>query len=194
MSFTLLALPYAPNALEPFISEETLTYHHGKHHATYVDKLNGLLTGNYNNEDLPQIIIDHPTGPIFNNAAQIWNHTFYWHCLTPDAKGPSANLEQIITQQFGSLADFKEQFTQQACTLFGSGWVWLSLDKNQKLIIESLPNAGVPISHGHTPLLTCDVWEHAYYIDTRNSRPDYLKNFWELVNWQFVETNLEQSN
>ncbi len=195
MSFTLSPLPYAANALAPYISEETLNYHYGKHHATYVDKLNGLMdtSASLNNDDLPKIILDHPTGAIFNNAAQIINHTFYWDCLAPAGNKPSESLIHTISEHFGSFDTFKDQFTKEALSLFGSGWVWLSMTPDQKLIIEPLSNAGIPLSHGNKPLLTCDVWEHAYYIDTRNSRPDYLKNYWEIVNWKFVEENIQQS-
>ncbi len=191
MSLILSPLPYAPNALEPYISAETLSYHHGKHHATYVNKLNELVTTPITEADLPQIILDNPSGPIFNNAAQVWNHTFYWNCLSANAQKPTAALEKTLAKHFGSLDEFKKEFTEKCLSLFGSGWVWLSLTPDQKIVIEALPNAGTPISHNNKPLLTCDVWEHAYYIDTRNSRPNYLKNYWEIINWKFVETNLQ---
>ena len=191
MSLQLSPLPYAPNELEPYISEETLSYHYGKHHATYVNKLNDLMTTSITEADLPKIILDHPTGPIFNNAAQVWNHTFYWHCLSAKTQKPSASLEKVLSEHFGSLEAFKKEFTEKCLSLFGSGWVWLSKTPDNKLVIEAMSNAGTPLSHNNTPLLTCDVWEHAYYIDTRNSRPDYLKNYWEIINWAFVENNLQ---
>lgn len=193
MAFHLSDLPYSANALAPYISEETLRYHHGKHHATYVNKLNGLLeSGSLTNNDLPAIIRDNPTGPIFNNAAQIWNHAFYWNSLTPNSANPAGEIGKAIDAQFGSYDQFKEEFTKACLGLFGSGWVWLSVDSDNKLQIEALPNAHTPISGNNKPLITCDVWEHAYYIDTRNDRGLYLKNFWELVNWSFAEDNLNQ--
>lgn len=191
MSLKLSPLPYALNELEPYISAETLSYHYGKHHATYVNKLNDLVSTPITEADLPKIILDNTSGPIFNNAAQVWNHTFYWHCLSAKTQQPSAALEKTLSENFGSFDAFKKEFTEKCLSLFGSGWVWLSQTPDQKLVIEAMPNAGTPMSHNNKPLLTCDVWEHAYYIDTRNSRPDYLKNYWEIINWAFVENNLQ---
>jgi superoxide dismutase, Fe-Mn family len=187
MSFTLPALPYELNALEPHISKETLEYHYGKHHKAYVDKLNTLLPED--SRTLEEVIKDS-TGPVFNNAAQIWNHTFYWHCLSPQGGGlPEGKLAEAINVAFGSFEQFKEQFTQAAINTFGSGWAWLVKGADGKLAIVSTSNAQLPITENKTALLTCDVWEHAYYIDYRNSRPNYLDAFWKLVNWSFVEEN-----
>lgn len=180
-------LPYAETALEPHISAETLQYHHGKHHAKYVSKLNDLITGTeFEDKSLEEIIRNAPEN-IFNNAAQAWNHTFYWNCLSPKGGGkPEGRLADAIEEQFGSFDAFKERFTQTGLTVFGSGWVWLNKDATGKLVIRSAGNAGTPIRDGLTPVLTCDVWEHAYYIDYRNARPKYLEAFWALVNWEFA--------
>lgn len=187
MTFKLPALPYALDALAPHISKETLEYHYGKHHNAYVTNLNKLVL------DTPfaalslEKIITQATGPVFNNAGQVWNHTFYWNCLSPQGGGePSGSLADAIVEAFGSFAAFKEQFTQTAVSTFGSGWAWLIKDSDKGLKIVSTSNAGTPLTSGQTPLLTCDVWEHAYYIDYRNVRPDYLNAFWSLVNWEFV--------
>lgn len=192
MAFTLPALPYAKNALAPYISEETLEYHYGKHHNTYVTNLNKLIAGTeYENLSLEDIIKKSRSGGVFNNAAQTWNHTFYWHCLSPKGGDePTGKLADSIVKAFGSFNDFKEQFTQTAITTFGSGWAWLVQDKDGALKIISTSNAGTPMTEGQQALMTCDVWEHAYYIDYRNARPEYLKAFWSLVNWDFVESNL----
>jgi superoxide dismutase, Fe-Mn family len=191
MTFTLPPLPYAMNALAPYISEETLEYHYGKHHKAYVDNLNKLIVGTeYENSSLEEII-KKASGGLFNNAGQIWNHTFYWHCLS--AKGgdePSGKLADALIKAFGSFAAFKEQFTQAAVTTFGSGWAWLVQDKAGALKITSTSNAGTPMTEGQHALMTCDVWEHAYYIDYRNLRPDYLNAFWSVVNWDFIASNL----
>ena len=190
MPFKLPELPYALNALEPYISQETLEYHYGKHHQAYVNKLNGLIAGTAF-EELPlEEIILKSEGGIFNNAAQVWNHTFYWHCMAPESGGPPFDeLAAAIDQNFGSYVKFKEEFTNAAISRFGSGWAWLVKDKKGKLEILSTSNAGNPMTEGKTPLLTCDVWEHAYYIDTRNDRPKYLNHFWHLLNWDFVAKN-----
>lgn len=191
MSFSLPALPYELNALEPHISRETLEYHYGKHHKAYVDKLNLLIATEsaYQNKSLEEII-KNSTGPIFNNAAQIWNHTFYWSCLSPQGGSlPTGALAEAITQAFGSFDTFKEQFTQASINTFGSGWAWLVKNADGKLAIVSTSNAQLPMTQNQTALLTCDVWEHAYYIDYRNSRPNYLEAFWNLVNWNFVASN-----
>ena len=192
MTFTLPKLPYAMDALSPHISQETLEYHYGKHHQTYVTNLNKLVAGTEFASMSLEEVIKQSSGGIFNNAAQVWNHTFYWHCLTPKgAREPSGKLADAIIKEFGSLEQFKEQFTQAAITTFGSGWAWLVQTKEGKLKITSTSNAGTPMTEGHTALLTCDVWEHAYYIDYRNVRPDYLNAFWELVNWEFVASNFQ---
>lgn len=187
MTHKLPALPYAQDALQPHISAETLSFHHGKHHATYVDKLNAAIVDTeYADKSLEDIILSSDGG-IFNNAAQIWNHSFYWRCLSPDGGGEPENpIAEIIERDFGSLDDFKKQFSDSAATLFGSGWTWLVLQKDGKLAIMNTSNADTPVRQGITPLLTCDVWEHAYYLDYQNSRPNYLKAFWELVDWEFV--------
>jgi Fe-Mn family superoxide dismutase len=180
-------LPYALDALAPDISQETLEYHYGKHHATYVDKLNKLVEGT-EFADMPLIdIIRTATGPVFNNAAQVWNHTFYWNCLSPDGGGaPDNEIADAIEREFSSFDAFREQFTETAASHFGSGWAWLVRQPQGTLEILSTGNADTPLRDGASPLLTCDVWEHAYYIDYRNSRPDYLEAFWRRVNWSFV--------
>jgi superoxide dismutase, Fe-Mn family len=194
MEHSLMQLPYGMDALKPHLSEETLEYHYGKHHANYVKKLNELLTDNleYQNSSLVDII-KTSSGALFNNAAQVYNHDFYWNGLSPTATKPSANLLNKIEEDFQSIEAFKEQFLSAATNLFGSGWVWLSVDKNKKLLIEKTCNANNPIRSDRAPLLTCDIWEHAYYIDYRNSRANYLKGWWELINWQFVSENFTAS-
>ncbi|QMV15040.1 superoxide dismutase [Fe] [Vibrio spartinae] len=192
MSFELPALPYAKDALEPHISAETLDYHHGKHHNTYVVKLNGLIPGTeFENKSLEEII-KTSSGGVFNNAAQIWNHTFYWHCLSPNGGGePTGTVADAINQAFGSFEDFKAKFTDSAINNFGSSWTWLVKKADGSLDIVNTSNAATPITEaGVTPLLTVDLWEHAYYIDYRNVRPDYMGAFWALVNWDFVAENL----
>jgi Fe-Mn family superoxide dismutase len=190
MAIELPPLPYELNALEPHISRETLEYHYGKHHQAYVANLNNLLPGS-GLEALPlEEIIQKSTGAIFNNAAQVWNHTFYWHCLSPQGGNkPTGALAQALEKAFGSFAAFQEQFTKTAIGTFGSGWAWLVRDAQGKLEIISTSNAGTPMTDHKTALLTCDVWEHAYYIDYRNARPKYLETFWTLVNWDFVSKN-----
>ncbi len=185
-------LPYAKDALAPFISAETLEFHYGKHHQIYVDNLNKLIPGTEFAElSLEQIIVKAAPGPIFNNAAQVWNHSFYWQCLKPQGGGdPAGALAEAITRSFGSLANFRQQFAQAAVTLFGSGWAWLVKKKDGSLAITQTSNAATPLTAGDVPLLTCDVWEHAYYIDYRNARAKYVENFWNLVNWDFVARNL----
>lgn len=188
--FKLPELPYALDALAPTISKETLEYHYGKHHQAYVNNLNNL-TKDTKMADMPlEAIILEATGGIFNNAAQIWNHTFYWNCMTPKSTlAPSGALAEAIHQKFGSFEEFKKQFTQSAATLFGSGWTWLVKNTDGSLEIMNTGNAGIPMKEGKTALLTCDVWEHAYYIDYRNVRMTYIENFWKLVNWDFVAEN-----
>ena len=190
MPFELPELPYERDALEPHISAETLNYHYGKHHQAYVNKLNALTQDNqWSNHSLEQLI-QEADGGLFNNAAQVWNHTFYWHCLTPHALGaPHGELAAAIDSTFGSFDSFKEQFTAAAMGQFGSGWAWLCKDAQGALSIIATSNAGNPMNDGLTPIMTCDVWEHAYYVDTRNDRGQYLKHFWELVNWDFVAKN-----
>ena len=190
MAFTLPELPYAKNALEPYISQETLEYHYGKHHQAYVNKLNDLVPGTeFENASLEDII-KNANGGIFNNGAQVWNHTFYWHSMTPNYADPNSGLLAEIKKHFGSLDAFKEQFTTAALTRFGSGWAWLVKNKSGALEIVSTSNADNPLREDKKPLLTCDVWEHSYYIDTRNDRSKYVSNFWSVVNWQFVAENL----
>jgi len=187
MKFELPPLPWAANALEPIISAKTIEFHYGKHHQAYVNNLNNLLPGSpFENAPLEQIVVE-AEGGIFNNAAQVWNHTFYWNCLTPQGGGqPTGDLMDAIVRDFGSFEEFQKQFTQAAATLFGSGWAWLSADEDGKLIISQEPNAGNPMRKGLEPLLTCDVWEHAYYLDKQNRRPDYIADFWKLVDWDAV--------
>ncbi|EMR13426.1 superoxide dismutase (Fe) [Methylophaga lonarensis MPL] len=190
MAFELPPLPYANNALEPHISAETIEYHYGKHHQTYVTNLNNLVPGTeFEGQSLEEIIVKS-SGGIFNNAAQIWNHTFYWNGLTPNGTDAvSGALADAINEAFGSFDEFKAKFSQSAATNFGSGWTWLVKNADGKLEIVNTSNAGCPLTSGQTPLLTCDVWEHAYYIDFRNARPKYLETFWKLVNWDFVAAN-----
>ncbi len=192
MEHTLPDLPFAADSLAPYISSETIEYHYGKHHKTYVDNLNKLIPGTQFENMQIEEIIRQSSGPIFNNAAQVWNHTFYWNCLSPSGGGePSGELAQAITRSFGSFDAFKEKFSNTATTLFGSGWCWLICNADGSLSIEGMGNAGTPVSAGRQPLLTCDVWEHAYYIDYRNARAKYVEAFWKLVNWEFVAGNLK---
>ncbi len=195
MEHRLPPLPFAQDALAPRISAETLEYHYGKHHAAYVTNLNKLIPGTeFENLPLEEIITTAPAGPIFNNAAQVWNHTFYWNCLTPDGGGePNGALADAIKREFGSFGEFKQQLSTSAATNFGSGWSWLVRNPGGSLQVVNTSNAGCPLTAGQTPLLTIDVWEHAYYIDYRNARPAYIDSFWELVNWDFVASNLGDS-
>jgi Fe-Mn family superoxide dismutase len=190
MAFELPALPYAKDALAPHISAETLDFHHGKHHQTYVTNLNNLVQGTeFEGLSLEEIVVKS-SGGIFNNAAQVWNHTFYWNCLAPNAGSePTGELADAINATFGSFAKFKEEFTKTAVTTFGSGWAWLVKNTDGSLALVSTSNAGTPLTAGQTPILTCDVWEHAYYVDFRNARPAYLEAFWALVNWDFATKN-----
>ncbi|AHG22378.1 superoxide dismutase [Chania multitudinisentens RB-25] len=191
MSFELPALPYEKNALEPHISAETLEYHYGKHHNTYVVNLNNLVKGSEFEGKSLEEIIKTSTGGMFNNAAQVWNHTFYWHCLSPQGGNePTGAVAAAINQSFGSFAAFKEQFTDAAVKNFGAGWTWLVKKSDGTLAIVNTSNAATPLTGDDKPVLTVDVWEHAYYIDYRNARPKYLEHFWLLVNWAFVEQNL----
>jgi len=193
MEHKLPELPYAQDALAPEISAETLEYHYGKHHKAYVDNLNRLIPDT-EFEKLPlEDIIRKASGGIFNNAAQVWNHAFYWNCLLPKGSStPVGDLADAINKTFGSLEQFKEKFTSAAVTLFGSGWAWLVKNPDGSLAIEASSNAGNPLKGGKKALLTCDVWEHAYYIDYRNARAKYLDAFWNLVNWEFISQNLAE--
>ena len=194
MAFTLPPLPYDKKALAPHISEETLEYHHGKHHKAYVDNLNKLLEGKPEaSKSLEEVILSSEAG-VFNNAAQIWNHTFYWHSMKPNGGGqPTGDLLAAINRDFGSVEKFAEQFSQAGATQFGSGWAWLVLEKG-KLAVTKTPNADLPMKHGQTALLTMDVWEHAYYIDYRNARPKYIETFLKsLVNWDYALENLKKA-
>lgn len=187
MEHKLPDLPFSLDALEPAISRETLEYHYGKHHNTYVTNLNKLIVGTEFEHAPLEDIIMKASGGLFNNAAQVYNHTFYWNCLAPNAGGePGGKLAEAIRQTFGSFSDFKEKFSQVAVSTFGSGWAWLVKDAQGNLEIVSTGNADNPLTAGKTPLLTCDVWEHAYYIDYRNARPSYVEKFWDLINWNFV--------
>jgi Fe-Mn family superoxide dismutase len=190
MEHKLPALPYEINALEPHISKETLEYHYGKHHQTYVTNLNNLIKDTEFADLSLEAIVKKASGGIFNNAAQVWNHTFYWNCLSPKSSGqPTGKLAEAINKTFGSVDKFKEEFTKTAVTTFGSGWAWLVKKADGSLALVSTSNAGTPLTTGDTALLTCDVWEHAYYIDYRNARPKYVETFWKIVNWDFVAKN-----
>ncbi|MFT4198114.1 MAG: Fe-Mn family superoxide dismutase [Pseudoxanthomonas sp.] len=192
MAIELPPLPYGRTALEPHISAETLDYHYGKHHRTYVDNLNKLIEGSEFAALPLEQIVRKSQGGMFNNAAQVWNHGFYWNCLSPKGGGePSGRLAELIQQAFGGFARFKEEFTQVAVATFGSGWAWLVQRPDGALALVSTANAATPLTGEDTPLLTCDVWEHAYYIDYRNARPKYLEAFWNLVNWEFAAANLK---
>ncbi len=194
MAHELPPLPYAEDALAPHISAETLSFHYGKHHQTYVTNLNNLTADNEYADLSLETTVRRSAGShqgIFNNSAQVWNHTFYWNCLSPSGGGePGGDLGEKIDAAFGSFADFKDKFSQTAITTFGSGWAWLVRNADGSLGLESTSNAATPLTGDATPLLTCDVWEHAYYIDYRNARPKYVEAFWSLVNWEFVSANL----
>ena len=192
MKHELPPLPYAKDALSPFLSAETIEYHWGKHHQAYVNNLNNLIVGTEFEEMTLNDIIKKASGGIYNNSAQVFNHTFYWNCLKPAGeKMPSGKIAHAIDENFGSFNAFKEIFTHSATSLFGSGWVWLIQKDNKALDILATPNAGNPLTEGYTPLLNCDVWEHAYYIDYRNARPKYLEVYWDFVNWEFVANNFK---
>ena len=193
MEHKLPKLPYSNDALSPHISPETIEYHYGKHHQAYVNNLNNLVKNSeFENLTLEQIIMKS-NGPIFNNAAQVFNHTFYWNCLSPKGGGTAkGQISKEIEKDFGSFEKFKEEFTKTATGTFGSGWAWLVKSKNGKLQIISTSNAGCPLTDNLKPILTCDVWEHAYYVDYRNARPKYIEAFWNLVNWDFANNNLSK--
>jgi superoxide dismutase, Fe-Mn family len=193
MAFTLPPLPYDKSALAPHLSAETLEFHYGKHHKAYVDNLNKLLEGKPEANKSLEDIIKTSEGGVFNNAAQVWNHTFYWSSIKPNGGGqPTGDLAQAITRDFGSYEKFAEEFSTAGATQFGSGWAWLVLDKG-KLAVTKTPNADLPLKHGQKALLTMDVWEHAYYIDFRNARPKYIETFLKhLANWDFALENLKK--
>jgi Fe-Mn family superoxide dismutase len=190
MEHTLPPLPYAKDALQPHMSAETLEYHYGKHHQAYVTNLNNLIKGT-EFETMPlEEIIKKSSGGIFNNSAQVWNHTFFWNCMAPNAGGaPTGAVAEMINAKWGSFDKFKEEFQKSAVGNFGSGWTWL-VQKDGGVDIVNTSNAGTPLVGTDKPLLTCDVWEHAYYIDYRNARPKFVEGFWNLVNWDFVNSNL----
>ncbi|MFB9068525.1 superoxide dismutase [Pseudofulvimonas gallinarii] len=191
MAIELPPLPYPRDALQPHISQETLDYHYGKHHQAYVDNLNKQIAGTEFETLSLEEIIRKSSGGVFNNSAQVWNHTFYWNCLSPQGGGaPTGKLAEAIDAAFGSFEKFKEQFTQTALTTFGSGWAWLVQRPDGQLALVSTSNAATPLTGTDTPLLTCDVWEHAYYVDYRNARPKYVEAFWNLVNWDFVASQM----
>jgi len=188
MTFKQPDLPYDLKALAPFVSEEQMDYHYNKHHAAYFKKLNGLVEGKPESEQALEEVVKESKGGVFNNAAQAWNHTFFWNCMSPDGGGkPSGELMSSIERDFGSLDEFMKQFSSSAATLFGSGWAWLASDAQGKLEIMPLSNADTPLKHGKTPILTLDVWEHAYYIDYRNERPKFIEQFRDVIHWDFVD-------
>jgi len=190
MEHTLPPLPYAMDALQPHISKETLEYHYGKHHQTYVTNLNNLIKGTeYENASLEEVI-KKSSGGVFNNSAQVWNHTFFWNCMAPNAGGaPTGALADAINAKYGSFDKFKEEFTKSCVTNFGSGWTWLVKKGDGSVDIVNTSNAGTPLTSADKALLTCDVWEHAYYIDYRNARPKFVEAFWNVLNWKFVAKN-----
>lgn len=193
MEHKLPVLQYSSDALTPVISKETIEYHYGKHHQTYVNNLNKLILGTEYENMCLEDIIKKSSGSIFNNAAQIFNHSFYWNCMCPNGGGEATGkLAEAIAKNFDSFSAFKDNFTATAIALFGSGWIWLVKNADGSLNIESTSNAANPITEGKTPLLTCDVWEHAYYIDYRNDRASYVKKFWDIVNWDFVAANFDK--
>jgi superoxide dismutase, Fe-Mn family len=187
MSFELPTLPYALNALEPHISNKTLEFHYGKHHQAYVNNLNNLVAGTKFESSSLETIVLEADGGVFNNAAQIWNHTFYFSSFSPKGGGePKGALSEAINKNFGSFAEFKDKFSKASATLFGSGWAWLVKKPDGGLDIIQESNAGNPLRKGLTPILTCDVWEHAYYLDYQNRRPDYIESFWKIIDWSVV--------
>lgn len=196
ISKQLPELPYYRDALNPIITEETFNYHYGKHHASYVNNLNDLITNetwhNASVEDLIQIGFKENNAGLFNNAAQHWNHTFFWHSLSPSGGGqPTHSIKELIERDFGSFEDFKETFTETAIKLFGCGWAWLAQNKQGKLEIIPMKEAHTPLTENKKPILTLDVWEHAYYIDYRNARPKFVEGFWDIINWDFANNNLK---
>lgn len=193
MAFKQPELPYDLKALAPFVSEEQMDYHYNKHHAAYFKKLNGLIAGKAEEQQDLDTVVKSSSGGVFNNAAQAWNHTFFWDCMSPNGGGkPSGPLLEAIERDFGSLDDFMKKFSDSAATLFGSGWAWLASDSSGKLEIMPLSNADTPLKHGKTPILTLDVWEHAYYIDYRNERPRFIEQFRDVIHWNFAENNYKE--
>ena len=191
MAYELPQLPYAMDALQPYISKETLEYHYGKHHAAYVNNLNKLVEGTEFAGASLEEIVKKASGGIFNNGAQVWNHTFYWNCMSPEGnREPSGAMLNAIKSDFGSFEEFKDKFSVAAATLFGAGWAWLAKTDAGKLEIVQESNAGNPLTRGLEPIMTCDVWEHAYYIDKRNRRPAYIDDFWKLVDWETIGKRL----
>ena len=193
MSFQIPDLPFSADALEPFVSKRTLEFHYGKHHKKYYENLNRLTAGTkYERMSLEEVVVESHDNEkeIFNNAAQAYNHNFLWKSLSAEKKGPSPELVSILEKQFGSIENFKDQFSAIAGKLFGSGWVWLVRGHDLTLSIVPMKDAGTPLTEDQIPILTCDVWEHAYYLDYQNERPKYVTNFWQIVNWDFVEQNL----
>jgi len=193
MAYQLPVLPYESDALEPHLSKETLEFHYGKHHQAYVTNLNNLISGTEFEGLALEDVVKKTSGPIFNNSAQIWNHTFYWNCLSPSGGGePNGDLAQAIVNAFGSFEVFKEKFSASAVGNFGSGWTWLVKNNDDTVEIVNTSNAETPLTTNKQALLTCDVWEHAYYIDYRNARPKYVESFWNLINWGFVAQNFAE--
>jgi Fe-Mn family superoxide dismutase len=192
-AIVLPPLPYANNALEPHMSRETLDYHHGKHHKGYVDKVNKLISGTEFEDASLEELVAESSGDIFNNAAQVWNHSFFWNCLSPRRQSPGKDINKAL-EKFGGFEAFQQEFDKAASGLFGSGWTWLVKDASGAVRIVTTANANTPVREGQVALLTCDVWEHAYYIDHRNDRAAYLQDFWVLVNWEFVAANLSGSS
>lgn len=191
MEHKLPPLPFARDALQPYMSKETLDFHYGKHHKTYVDTLNKLIKGTEFEASSLEEIVMNSSGKIFNNAAQVWNHTFFWDCLSPDGgKEPEGELKKAIEEKFGSFEEFKNKFKECAVNEFGSGWTWMVRNADGSLAVQNTSDAVNPMTSKKTALLTLDVWEHAYYIDYRNARPDYVGAFWNVVNWKFVAKNL----
>ena len=191
MEHKLPELPWPKDALAPHISPETIDFHYGKHHQAYVDKLNAGIKGTEFAEMSLEDIILKSSGGLFNNAAQVWNHTFYWNCLSPKGGGaPTGQVKEMIEKKWGSFETFKQEFSNQAAGNFGSGWTWLVQSKDGSVEIQNTDDAGNPMTNGVKPLMTIDVWEHAYYVDYRNARPKYIESFWNLVNWDFVNQNL----
>ena len=195
--FKLPELPYAEDGLEPYISQKTLSFHYGKHHKAYIDNLNALLDGEegaeFKSKNVEEIIASS-SGKIFNNAAQAYNHTFYWYCMRPveqsDQNLPTGHILEVLDSQFGGFEEFKAKFTDLAKTHFGSGWAWLLKKKDGRIEIAGMHDADTPIMDGDIPLLALDVWEHAYYLDYQNNRPDYIEAFWKVINWEFVNQQL----
>lgn len=192
MKYTLPELPYELNALSPVVSPQTMDFHYNKHLNAYKNNLNTLLVGSEFEEKSIENIIQYSTGPLFNNAAQYWNHIFYFYCLSPNSSKPSNNLLVKIEESFGSFENFKKSFSTTATSVFGSGWAWLSIDPNTgKLAVDGMKDADTPLKYKKHALLACDVWEHAYYLDYKNERPRYVEAFWDIIDWNYVSSNLD---